>query len=176
MARQQKNRTIAQNVRNSLPVPMRQKIPENSPVAPSYGQNSHFGPPIGPQKKSLSPPDPPKTSKSQIAAAGGRTIGSRESTKVAQCERASDEPKIPQKLPGGAELRPKTCPKEAGLGFGPVLGQLWPNSDRFWPTRQKSINSSKCAQRSPGSNEPKFSRKLPGGAELRPKHCQSGGG
>ena len=35
-----KNRSIAQNVRNGLPVPMSQKIPENSPVAPSYGPNT----------------------------------------------------------------------------------------------------------------------------------------
>ena len=116
---------------------MSQTYPANSPVAPSYGQNGHFGPPTGPEI-SLSPSDPPKTSKSRIAAAGGRTIGSRESTKVAQCERASDEPKIPQKLPGGAELRPKTCPKEARLGFGPVSGQVWPNSDRFWPDDKKN--------------------------------------
>ena len=35
------------------------KNPENSPVAPSYGQNGHFGPRTG-IKISLNPPDPQK--------------------------------------------------------------------------------------------------------------------
>ena len=113
---------------------MSQKYPEKSPVTPSYGQNSHFRPRTGRRNLSESP-RPENPSVSRIAAAGGRTIGS---TKVAQCERASDEPKISRKLPGGAELRPKTCPKEAGLGFGPVSGQVWPNSDRFWPDDKKN--------------------------------------
>ena len=39
------------------------------------------------------PLDPPKTSKPRMAAAGGQTIGSRGRMKVAQRERASDEPK-----------------------------------------------------------------------------------
>ena len=52
-------------------------------------------------------PRHPKTSKSRIAAAGGRTIVSRGCTKVAQLERASDEPIFLPKIPGGAELRPK---------------------------------------------------------------------
>ena len=33
-----KKRSIAQNMRNCLPVQMSQKIPENFPVAPSYSQ------------------------------------------------------------------------------------------------------------------------------------------
>ena len=49
--------------------------------------------------KFLCPPDPQKNSKSRIAAAGGRTIASRDRSKVAQRECASDEPTKSQSSP-----------------------------------------------------------------------------
>ena len=112
-------------LRKLLTLPMSQKIPEKSPVAPSYFHFLVFLPPLKPANREL----PEKLAD---------TTQRRQSKKVAQCERASDEPKMARRLPGGAELRPKTCPKEARLGFGPVSGQVWPNSDRFWPDDEKN--------------------------------------
>ena len=84
-------------------------LAQNSPQDrenPLFGVFAPFRAPNGAAKTSLSP-DPPKTSESRIAAAGGRTIGSCDRTKVAQRKRVSDEPRISSTLPGGAELRPK---------------------------------------------------------------------
>ena len=53
---------------------------------------ARFGPRTGPRKSTR----PPITSKSRIAAAGGRIIGSRGRTTVAQRSSGSDEPKIPE--------------------------------------------------------------------------------
>ena len=100
---------VLRKLRNENAVPMSQKIPENSPgpVAPSYGQNSHFRPQTW--LRNFCPQDPPKTSKSRIAAAGGLTIESRESTKVAQRSPGSVEPKIPENSPVAPSYGQKTC-------------------------------------------------------------------
>ena len=91
--------------------------PKQGPLGP------HFAP--GGRKISLSPPDPQNSSKSRIAAAGGRTIETAK-FEVAQHERGFDRPKKYRKLPAvKAETAP--CSKhivQPGLepGTSPSLG------------------------------------------------------
>ena len=84
---------------------------------PLFGVFAPFRAPNG-AVKFLQVPQTPKTSKLRIAAAGGRTIGSRGRTKVAKRSPGSEEPKKSRKLSGGTELRPKKCSMRGWVGGG----------------------------------------------------------
>ena len=86
-----------------------------------------------------------KTSKSRIGTAGGRTIGSRRCTKVAQRERASDEPTISRKLPGGADLLKFT--EMVFLSVGSLTDRTGPQLTKWPPAPPKTAIS-----RAPGTH------------------------
>ena len=73
---------------------------------PLFGVFGPFWSPGG-REVSLSPPDPQKPVNRELPENLLTTSQRRQSKKVAQHECGSDEPKKPQKLAGGAELRPK---------------------------------------------------------------------
>ena len=123
-------------------------------------------------------PDPQKSSKSRIAAAGGQTIKSANCTKLRNANAVPMGPKSPENSPGGTELRPKR-PSAGNIWFNPGSNP-GPHPPRVGDRPQKPVNRDlpgkllntsqrrqhkKVAQRERGSDEPINPPKIASGAE-----------